>query len=82
MLFSDVISALPLANFEFLMQKLPVFSMCTQDGNCVCITPRTVGGKTVHRWETSELCLEERRLLYNGFCACSRNIMFLVASKN
>lgn len=67
MTFSDVISALPLANFELLMQKLPVFSMCTQDGYCVYITPSTVGGKTVHRWETSELCLEELQLVRDCF---------------
>lgn len=71
MSFSDVISAQPLANFELLMQKLPVFSMCTQDGNCVYITPSTVGGKTVHRWENFRTVFGGTSvgegLFYNGF---------------
>jgi hypothetical protein len=51
------------------MQKLLVFSMCTQDGNCVYVTPSTVGGKTVHRRETSELCLEKLQFVRDSCAA-------------
>jgi hypothetical protein len=83
---SDVISALLLANFEFLMQNLPVFSMCTQDGNCSYITPSTVDGKSLLQMGNFRSVFGEATvgegLVYSGFCACSGNFVFLITSKN
>jgi hypothetical protein len=45
-LASGVIIALPPANVDLLVQKIPIFSMCTQIKNCGYIRPNTVFGKT------------------------------------
>jgi hypothetical protein len=51
----DVITALPLANVDLLMQNPPILSMYTQIKNHGYLKPYTMVGKTGYKWEAMEL---------------------------